>query len=361
MAIKHSTTKAAGQKLFAAADWNPDHIIDSDVDLGIYKLSAGNTYQAIIGDDANLTGGYFKGTGVGSLGGDVETRIGYYDDAFWHQYFPFYYNDPDFGEYYIDQWGYGNLSVDYAYYSQYPYSLISGTNYSAGTGTGQFGAMGLGVAPSANIILRVVKTLTSSTDYSYGSYFIPTFTPATSQTTYGGYGMAFYPTLSATANNYAYIIGMFFQPVISHIGGAYLPYMAGIQINPYFTSTSAGLIADYYGIKMDNITKHASSTETVNRAYQIYLSQQTKATTNWQIYSVGGNSAFAGNTSLGMVTAPTAKAHLGAGTATASTAPLKFTSGVNLTNPENGTMEYDGTNLYFTTGGTRYKVTLEAV
>jgi len=39
---------------------------------------------------------------------------------------------------------------------------------------------------------------------------------------------------------------------------------------------------------------------------------------------------------------------LPAGTATASTAPLKFTSGTNLTTPEAGAVEYDGTEFYGT-------------
>lgn len=53
--------------------------------------------------------------------------------------------------------------------------------------------------------------------------------------------------------------------------------------------------------------------------------------------------------------APTATLHLKAGTATANTAPLKFTSGTNLTTPEAGAVEWDGTNLYITqtTGPTR--------
>jgi hypothetical protein len=47
-------------------------------------------------------------------------------------------------------------------------------------------------------------------------------------------------------------------------------------------------------------------------------------------------------------TSPTAELHLGAGTANASTAPLKFTSGTNLSIAEAGAMEFDGTSLYFT-------------
>lgn len=49
---------------------------------------------------------------------------------------------------------------------------------------------------------------------------------------------------------------------------------------------------------------------------------------------------FSGNFGLKNVIAPTARLHLPAGTATASTAPLKFTAGVVLTTPEVGVIEY---------------------
>jgi hypothetical protein len=48
------------------------------------------------------------------------------------------------------------------------------------------------------------------------------------------------------------------------------------------------------------------------------------------------------------VAAPTASLHLPAGTASASTAPLKLTSGTNLTVAEAGAIEYNGTNIFFT-------------
>ena len=54
------------------------------------------------------------------------------------------------------------------------------------------------------------------------------------------------------------------------------------------------------------------------------------------------------------VTAPTAALHIKAGTATASTAPLKFTSGTNLTTPEAGAVEFDGTNYFVTSSTTRF-------
>ncbi len=55
----------------------------------------------------------------------------------------------------------------------------------------------------------------------------------------------------------------------------------------------------------------------------------------------------AGRIGIG-TTAPTASLHLKAGTAAASGSPLKFTSGTSLTAPEAGSIEYDGTSLFFT-------------
>jgi hypothetical protein len=67
--------------------------------------------------------------------------------------------------------------------------------------------------------------------------------------------------------------------------------------------------------------------------------------------------SITGNTAIGLAsgTSITARLHLGAGTATANTAPLKFTSGTNLTTPEDGAFEYNGSNYYATISSTRYK------
>ncbi len=70
--------------------------------------------------------------------------------------------------------------------------------------------------------------------------------------------------------------------------------------------------------------------------------------TNWTPAAFG----FGGQSS------PTAWVHIGAGTAAANTSPLKLTSGTNLTSPEAGSFEYDGTELYFTRASTRLKVLL---
>ncbi len=64
-----------------------------------------------------------------------------------------------------------------------------------------------------------------------------------------------------------------------------------------------------------------------------------------------GFALFKYSVAIGTVEA-TARLLLPAGTATASTAPLKLTSGTNLTTAETGAVEYNGTNLFFTRTGT---------
>ncbi|HSU29533.1 MAG TPA: hypothetical protein VLJ68_14195 [Chitinophagaceae bacterium] len=85
-------------------------------------------------------------------------------------------------------------------------------------------------------------------------------------------------------------------------------------------------------------------------------------TQRFQLKGLSGDTYLVPNGGkLGIGTStPTALMHLKAGTATANTAPLKFTSGTNLTTPENGAMEYNGTNLFITNGGARETILTSA-
>jgi hypothetical protein len=76
------------------------------------------------------------------------------------------------------------------------------------------------------------------------------------------------------------------------------------------------------------------------------------ATANTERMRISG---INGNVGIG-VNNPTASLHLDAGSATASTAPLKFTSGTLLSTPETGAVEFDGTHYYGTISGTRYQL-----
>jgi len=59
-----------------------------------------------------------------------------------------------------------------------------------------------------------------------------------------------------------------------------------------------------------------------------------------------------GNVGIG-TTAPTAFLQIKSGTTAAGSSLLKFTAGSVLSTPEDGSMEFDGTNYYLTSGGTR--------
>lgn len=62
------------------------------------------------------------------------------------------------------------------------------------------------------------------------------------------------------------------------------------------------------------------------------------------------------NIGIGSVSSPSARLQVPAGSATASTSPFKFTSGTNLTTPENGAVEYNGTDYFVTAQSARQKI-----
>jgi hypothetical protein len=64
-------------------------------------------------------------------------------------------------------------------------------------------------------------------------------------------------------------------------------------------------------------------------------------------------SGTTGRTGIRGIATPTAHLHIGGGVAAAGGAPLKIAPGTLLTVPEDGAIEYDGTNFYKTIGATR--------
>ena len=62
MGIKHAVTKVAGQKVFAVADWNTDHVVDSDINIGAYSFEANKVTAVTFTDGhATITGGAITG------------------------------------------------------------------------------------------------------------------------------------------------------------------------------------------------------------------------------------------------------------------------------------------------------------
>ncbi len=191
-------------------------------------------------------------------------------------------------------------------------------------------------------------------------------------------GFQFRPDINNATNPLSLVYGLY---TISHIG-------------------TGGVVGNNYGVYLDNPTNGGTLAEN----YGLYIAQQTAGTVNYNIYSSGahyfsGSNVFgfsgtfnAGDNGISISSGTTsatnvwrlqaagsgeireqfsgyfrtlysggtllgswnngAKLALGPGTSTASTAPLKFTSGTNLTTAETGAMEYNGTDLLFTPVGT---------
>lgn len=100
----------------------------------------------------------------------------------------------------------------------------------------------------------------------------------------------------------------------------------------------------------------SNKTYTINKAIARY---ETSAGVVKFFISPSGKVAIA---PANLYTGATAALHIGAGTATAGNAPLKFTSGTNLSTTEAGAVEYDGSHLYFTAtnAGTRFQLDQQA-
>lgn len=152
--------------------------------------------------------------------------------------------------------------------------------------------------------------------------------------------------------------------------------VTGVQLSQvsdaqYVVQNSGQYVAEYIGTETSFAGFMVRGTGAATQPFvQYYNSTTTKAwtqmmTTAGDLNILKGSAVgttlltLGNNLNVGIAKAtPTARLHLGAGTATANTAPLKLTSGTNLTTPENGAMEFDGTNLYFTVGGVRKTIQL---
>jgi hypothetical protein len=89
---------------------------------------------------------------------------------------------------------------------------------------------------------------------------------------------------------------------------------------------------------------------------KLYISNS--ATTTPLIYGQFDSSILKLNASIfvGASTTPSAALQVRAGTAAAGTAPIKLTPGTVLTTPEDGAIEYDGSDYFVTQGTTRYRL-----
>jgi hypothetical protein len=120
---------------------------------------------------------------------------------------------------------------------------------------------------------------------------------------------------------------------INHTSGT----VTGVDVN-FATGTVAGTTKDFH-------LSVSGATQTVTFNLPDAASD-TRGVITTGVQTLSGPKTFT-DTLTARLTPP-------AGTATAKTAPLKFKAGTNLTTPENGAVEYDGSNYYVTSDGTRY-------
>jgi hypothetical protein len=126
-------------------------------------------------------------------------------------------------------------------------------------------------------------------------------------------------------------------------------------IAQYITVTNIGTSSTNYGLVIR--TNGATVNNAIDLTGAILLN--TSAGTSGQVLTSAG--AGATPTWYDKVThGVTAYLTLSAGTASANTAPLLFTSGTNLTSAVAGAMEYNGANLFFTRTGTTRQTVLTA-
>lgn len=135
-------------------------------------------------------------------------------------------------------------------------------------------------------------------------------------------------------------------------------------------TSNAGFIANYGYIRTNMVQSGAvggSAFSTLSLRSSLYGISTSTPAIDLQVYDNSGNAEnlsrmqiFNGDNGkivmlpngLGSVgigaTSPSGKLHIAAGTASAGSAPLKLTAGTNLTIPEAGAIEFDGTSLFYT-------------
>lgn len=184
--------------------------------------------------------------------------------------------------------------------------------------------VGIGVAPLTNTTLTLAKNLTGATGVN-GAWLSAA---VLSDVTVNAFG--FRTNISTQATAFTLVDLIHFYANQSTIG-------------------AGSAVTNQYGFIAESTLIGATN----NYGFRANIAA---ATGRWNFYANWtAQNYFAGNIGR-WVTVPTAGLHLAAGTATASTAPIKLTTWVALTTPEDWVIEYYSSHLYFTIWSTRYQL-----
>jgi hypothetical protein len=200
------------------------------------------------------------------------------------------------------------------------------------------GNIGVGITnPTAKLQVRN----TSMTSGVGGIYVAVTQTqPNTTDTQDSALSLTYNLTAASASNE---LVSRVFalSSVNSLTGGGILENQRTFNLaqNTSASTTTTNLSAIYI--------ENGSASGTVTNGYGVNIAS-LQGTNKWGIYdNSGGNWYTVGKVGIG-VSSPTALLHLKAGTASANTAPLKFTSGALLSTPEAGTLQYLTDTFYIT-------------
>jgi hypothetical protein len=150
-------------------------------------------------------------------------------------------------------------------------------------------------------------------------------------------------------------VGRIQRSAVVNDGGTYILSNPAFSVSSSITQTS-GVITDTSivgSFSQNNSSASGDVLRIVGAGTGLLLSLRNAS-------SVLASFNSAGKLFIGGTTSATALIHLAAGSATANTAPLKLTAGVNLTTPEAGVVEFDGSHFYGTIGSTRYQLDQQA-
>ena len=263
----------------------------------------------------------------------------------------------------------------------------SALTFASATGLYINANMGIGATPYTfnstgnDYSINTARTFTDATDLAFkGSYIGEIYwNPVIASVTQYVRGLVFSTnsTVGNTADNTGYFMGMEASSLWRSNGILTADYGLIAKAGTYGVDAAGdttGTITDSTAVMAQGL-KTTSSTITNayafrtnivkgTNAYGLYLAGVEGSSLTYDVYAAdsGANNYFAGKVGIGQTT-PTALLHLKAGTATASTAPLKFTSGTLLTTAEAGAIEFLTDKFYgtITTGAVRHTfATLES-
>jgi len=169
-----------------------------------------------------------------------------------------------------------------------------------------------------------------------------------------------YKNLASTSNKGG-TVNAYLNGVVAYGGDLVSGTMAGVAEHRFYQPITGanGTFDASRDLNIKSMRQDGDATGPVDAA-QFYRTGTTGSTL--AILDNAANYSFrvlpVGRIGVGGVSVPTAQMHFAASTTSASTAPIKFSTGTLMTTAEAGAFEYDGSHFYLSPSTTRKKIPL---